>query len=69
MADDFQVKITADLDTSEAEQKLNNLINDKNKLKIDVELNQNSAKKLSSDIEKGVNVSDFMRCHKIAHIS
>ena len=29
MADDFQVKITADLDTSEAEQKLNNLINDK----------------------------------------
>lgn len=43
MADDFQVKITADLDTSEAEQKLNNLINDKNKLKIDVELNQNSA--------------------------
>lgn len=29
-------------------------INDKNKLKIDVELNQNSAKKLSSDIEKGV---------------
>lgn len=54
MADDFQVKITADLDTSEAEQKLNNLINDKNKLKIDVELNQNSAKKLSSDIEKGV---------------
>lgn len=54
MADDFQVKITADLDTSDAEQKLNNLINDKNKLKIDVELNQNSAKKLSSDIEKGV---------------
>ena len=54
MAEDFQVKITADLDTSDAEQKLNNLINDKNKLKIDVELNQNSVKKLSSDIEKGV---------------
>lgn len=54
MADDFQVKITADLDTSDAEQKLNDLINNKNKLKIDVELNQNSAKKLSSDIEKGV---------------
>ena len=54
MAEDFQVKITADLDTSDAEQKLNNLINEKNKLKIDVELNQNSVKKLSSDIEKGV---------------
>lgn len=54
MTDDFQVKITADLDTSDAEQKLNDLINNKNKLKIDVELNQNSAKKLSSDIEKGV---------------
>ena len=54
MAVTFQVKITADLDTSDAEQKLNDLINNKNKLKIDVELNQNSAKKLSSDIEKGV---------------
>ena len=35
MADDFQVKITADLDTSDAEQKLNDLINNKNKLKIE----------------------------------
>ena len=54
MAEDFRAKVTAELDTAEAEGKLQKFLNNKNKLKIDVELNQNSVKKLSSDIEKGV---------------
>lgn len=54
MAEDFEVKVTADLDTSEAESKLESFLNQNKKLKIDVELNQDSAKKLSSSIEKGV---------------
>ena len=54
MAEDFRAKVTAELDTAEAESKLQKFLNEKNKLKIDVELNQNSVKKLSSDIEKGV---------------
>lgn len=54
MAEDFRAKITAELDTAEAESKLNAFLNKKNKLKIDVEVNQDSAKKLSSSIEKGI---------------
>lgn len=61
MAEDFRARVTGELDLSEAEGKLQQFLNNKNKLKIDVELNQNSAKKLSSsakklssDIEKGV---------------
>lgn len=54
MAEDFKAKITAELDTAEAEGKLNAFLNKKNKLKIDVEVNQDSAKKLSSSIEKGI---------------
>lgn len=54
MAKDFRAKVTAELDTAEAEGKLNAFLNQNNKLKIDVELNQDSAKKLSSSIEKGI---------------
>ena len=54
MAKDFIAKVTAELDTAEAEGKLNAFLNQNNKLKIDVELNQDSAKKLSSSIEKGI---------------
>lgn len=54
MAEDFRAKITAELDTAEAENKLNAFLNKKNKLKIDVEVNQDSAKKLSSSIERGI---------------
>lgn len=61
MPEDFRARVTGELDLSEAEGKLQQFLNNKNKLKIDVELNQNSAKKLSSsakklssDIEKGV---------------
>lgn len=54
MAEDFRAKITAELDTAEAENKLNAFLNKKNKLKIDVEVNQDSAKKLGSSIERGI---------------
>ena len=54
MAEDFEVKVTADLDTSAAESKLESFLNQKQKLKIDVELNQDSAKKMTSSIEKGL---------------
>ena len=54
MAEDFRAKITAELDTAEAECKLNAFLNKKNKLKIDVEVNQDSAKKLGSSIERGI---------------
>ena len=59
MAEDFRAKITAELDTAEAENKLNAFLNKKNKLKIDVEVNQDSAKKLSSSIEKGIRQTKF----------
>ena len=51
MAEDFRAKVTAELDTTEAEGKLQTFLNKKNKLKIDVELNQDSAKKMTSSIE------------------
>ena len=54
MAEDFRAKVTAELDTAEAEGKLQTFLNKKNKLKIDVELNQDSAKKMTSSIEKGL---------------
>ena len=43
MAEDFRAKVTAELDTAEAESKLNAFLNEKRKLKIDVEVNQDSA--------------------------
>lgn len=54
MAEDFRAKVTAKLDTAEAESKLNAFLNEKRKLKIDVEVNQDSAKKMASSIEKGI---------------
>lgn len=54
MADDFRAKVTAELDTAEAESKLNAFLNEKRKLNIDVEVNQDSAKKMASSIEKGI---------------
>lgn len=54
MAEDFKAKVTAELDTAEAESKLNAFLNEKRKLKIDVEVNQDSAKKMASSIEKGI---------------
>lgn len=40
MTEDFRAKITAELDTAAAENKLEAFLNKKNKLKIDVEVNQ-----------------------------
>lgn len=54
MAEDFIAKVTAELDTAGAEGKLNQFLNKKNKLKIDVEVNKNSAKSINEDIEKGI---------------
>lgn len=54
MAEDFRAKVTAELDTAEAESKLNAFLNEKRKLNIDVEVNQDSAKKMASSIEKGI---------------
>lgn len=54
MAEDFRAKVTAELDTAEAESKLNAFLNEKRKLKIDVEVNQDPAKKMASSIEKGI---------------
>ena len=54
MAENFRAKVTAELDTAEAESKLNAFLNEKRKLKIDVEVNQDSAKKMASSIEKGI---------------
>ena len=55
MSQDFKINIDADLNTADAEQKLNALLNEKRKLKIDVEVNgQNTAKKLKQNIESGL---------------
>ena len=51
---DFNVNVDVNLDTADAEQKLNALINKKRKIQLDVEVNQDSAKKLTSNIEKGL---------------
>lgn len=51
---DFEINVKADLDTSAAEEKLNALTKEQRKIKLDVEVNQDSAKKLTSNIEKGL---------------
>lgn len=51
---DFEINVKADLDTSAAEEKLNALTKEQRKIKLDVEVNQDSAKKLLSNIEKGL---------------
>lgn len=51
---DFNVDVDVNLDTADAEQKLNELINKKRKIQLDVEINQDSTKKLASNIEKGL---------------
>ena len=51
---DFEINVKANLDTSEAEEKLNALTKEQRRIKLDVEVNQDSAKKLTSNIEKGL---------------
>lgn len=55
MSQDFKINIDADLNTAEAEQKLNALLKKKHKLTIDVDVSgQNTAKKLKQNIENGL---------------
>lgn len=55
MSQDFKINIDADLNTAEAEQKLNALLKEKHKLTIDVDVSgQNTAKKLKQNIESGL---------------
>lgn len=55
MPQDFKINIDADLNTAEAEQKLNALLKEKHKLTIDVDVSgQNTAKKLKQNIENGL---------------
>ena len=51
---DFNVGVNVDLNSAEAEAKLDALTKEKRTVKIDVEVNQNSTKKLISNIEKGL---------------
>lgn len=55
MAEDFKINIDAELNTEEAEQKLNALLNEKRKITLDVEVSgQDTAKKLKQNIENGL---------------
>lgn len=55
MSQDFKINIDVDLNTAEAEQKLNALLKEKHKLTIDVDVSgQNTAKKLKQNIENGL---------------
>lgn len=55
MSQDFKINVDTDLNTAEAEQKLNALLKEKHKLTIDVDVSgQNTAKKLKQNIENGL---------------
>ena len=55
MAEDFKVNIDAELNTAEAEKKLNALLNEKHKITIDVDVSgQETSKKLKQNIENGI---------------
>lgn len=54
---DFLAQVMAQLDTTQAEKQLNDFTGKQRKVKIDVEVNQDSAKKLTSSIEKGLNTT------------
>lgn len=54
MAEDFQVKIEADLDTEQADQKIEKLVNKKRTIKLDVDINGQNAKSITDNIQKGL---------------
>ena len=58
MADEFKVKVTADLDTTEAERKLENLTKNKKKVKIDIDASQleKSVETINKTGKKKINV-------------
>lgn len=54
---DFIAQVIAQLDTAPAEKQLNDFTGKQRKVKIDVEVNQDSAKKMASSVEKGLNTT------------
>lgn len=54
MAEDFRVKIEADLDTEQADQKIEKLINKKRTIRLDVDINGQNAKSITDNIQKGL---------------
>ena len=54
MAEDFQVKIQADLDTAQADEKIEKLINKKRTIRLDVDINGQNAKSITDNIQKGL---------------
>ena len=54
MAEDFKVKIEADLDTEQADQKIEKLVNKKRTIKLDVDINGQNAKSITDNIQKGL---------------
>lgn len=54
MVEDFQVKIQADLDTAQANEKIEKLINKKRTIRLDVDINGQNAKSITDNIQKGL---------------
>lgn len=54
MAEDFKIKIEADLDTEQADQKIEKLVNKKRTIKLDVDINGQNAKSITDNIQKGL---------------
>lgn len=54
MAEDFKVKIEADLDTEQADEKIEKLINKKRTIRLDVDINNQNAKSITDNIQKGL---------------
>ena len=54
MAQDFRVKIEADLDTAQADEKIEKLINKKRTIRLDVDINGQNAKSITDNIQKGL---------------
>ena len=54
MAEDFKVKIEADLDTAQADEKIEKLVNKKRTIKLDVDINGQNAKSITDNIQKGL---------------
>ena len=54
MAEDFKVKIEADLDTAQADEKIEKLVNKKRTITLDVDINGQNAKSITDNIQKGL---------------
>lgn len=59
MAEDFKIKIEADLDTEQADQKIEKLVNKKRTIKLDVDINGQNAKSITDNIQKGLSKTKF----------